>query len=1146
MFERFQRVLCNIAVRTKTLAPMTGLIALAILLAATSSSAQDLYNTDFDGGISAIENRAGGTWSLQPNNGGQGYQFDARPDVALVGLARVNAAGSNAWQNYTAEATMRFASTTNASSYGGIAVRMADFNNYLLLIVRFENNAWIWSMSKVINGGGTRLGSGSVAFSGDTNTTFRLAVEVSGNQVMPKLAIGNGAMNNLAESSYTVSESVFSAGSIGLAARGGAVMFDNWRAIPPSQAPANVAVNCTPSSGIVPFSVSCTGSATGSNLTWTWRQNGAVIGNNAATVSTSFSSTGAYTIEGTASNSVNPAGISASTVVTAGGTTTPVLSSPAVSCTPSTGTAPLAISCTGSVLGGLATWAWQANGTAFGGNGAIVNTTLSSANTYTIRGTATPVGGGTNVSATTQVTVTNPSSGGVWQTVPDNWFSNLQIRTWKHSNPQDPSSWIHPGNESEMNTFFNTFATPANLCGNGSVARIFTQYGDNNPFVPGNAGCSHDFYAAQIEGTISVPTTGTYQFAVDGDDAVDVYIDSAKVASWYGGHGTCNCTTNGNTGQVYLTAGTHTVKLRMEEMNGGDSWELKVLPPAGGTTPVLSNPGVSCTPTTGTAPLEISCAGGVLGGLATWAWQSNGVAFGGNGSIVNTTLATANTYIIRGIATPVGGGASVSATTQLTVTNANSGVTTHSYDARGNRTAVGSATVNYDGDDRPQSGNLDANGNNLGQGNVYTYDAANRLVGSSNGISYHYDALGNLVRMIQNGQATEFVWDERGELPRLMAEVRQDGSKTLYVYGPDGLHARNDINAASVSVVSFPIADDQGTITQWIRGDRSVVQTISYDPWGNITGTTGNNPSGLAGPVVGPGYTGALHLPDGNVYLRSRIYNPASGRFLQRDSFAGYIDRPQSLNRFAYVEGNVATWTDPSGYASVGHGVGNMIGGAFGMAGGAATVAGSGALTVGSAGTLTPGTAVLGGIGAVQGLAGAAQFGNGAREVWHGLHGETDAMGDAANDGDFAAVIGAVAGVGSGTGLGIKAGDFARRRADTIKRAADDLAEAAAQAGKWKERVRNGVRQANKQWKQWDRSRQDIARDLKKYVDEGLLDIPTNREALTGSLGGLGQALGGALGGDFFPNKVGPLMRIPNLQGILKKRCPRLDNNGAR
>src|SRR5690606_19315717 len=66
---------------------------------------------------------------------------------------------------------------------------------------------------------------------------------------------------------------------------------------------------------------------------------------------------------------------------------------------------------------------------------------------------------------------------------------------------------------------------------------------------------------------------------------------------------------------------------------------------------------------------------------------------------------------------------------------------------------------------------------------------------------------------------------------------------------------------------------------------------------------------------------------DGTVYLRARHYLPALGRFLQRDSFGGYANAGQTLNRYAYSGNNPATYMDLSGHdfwGDLGKGLGEL------------------------------------------------------------------------------------------------------------------------------------------------------------------------------------------------------------------------------
>ena len=57
-----------------------------------------------------------------------------------------------------------------------------------------------------------------------------------------------------------------------------------------------------------------------------------------------------------------------------------------------------------------------------------------------------------------------------------------------------------------------------------------------------------------------------------------------------------------------------------------------------------------------------------------------------------------------------------------------------------------------------------------------------------------------------------------------------------------------------------------------------------------------------------------MGLVDGTVYLRARHYQPALGRFLQRDSFPDIPSSPQSLHIYTCAHNNAVKHTDPSGH----------------------------------------------------------------------------------------------------------------------------------------------------------------------------------------------------------------------------------------
>jgi RHS repeat-associated protein len=58
---------------------------------------------------------------------------------------------------------------------------------------------------------------------------------------------------------------------------------------------------------------------------------------------------------------------------------------------------------------------------------------------------------------------------------------------------------------------------------------------------------------------------------------------------------------------------------------------------------------------------------------------------------------------------------------------------------------------------------------------------------------------------------------------------------------------------------------------------------------------------------------------NGLSFNRARFYHPATCGWLSLDPFEGVMDRPLSLNGYAYVEGQVVNATDASGRCIDGH-----------------------------------------------------------------------------------------------------------------------------------------------------------------------------------------------------------------------------------
>ncbi len=160
------------------------------------------------------------------------------------------------------------------------------------------------------------------------------------------------------------------------------------------------------------------------------------------------------------------------------------------------------------------------------------------------------------------------TGGTLWEFVP-NTVLTLTQTTYKITTRNSSTGASHPNSSSQFDSLVLTNAIPGNLCGSKSVSTI---NGSGNPFS-GTNGCTDDNYLTLFTGQINITTAGTYTFAVDGDDAVDLQIDGAPVASWYNGHGSCNCSTY--SGSIFLSAGSHTLRFRHEENTGSDNYYLR-------------------------------------------------------------------------------------------------------------------------------------------------------------------------------------------------------------------------------------------------------------------------------------------------------------------------------------------------------------------------------------------------------------------------------------------------------------------------------------------------------------------------------------------------------------------------------------------
>ena len=207
----------------------------------------------------------------------------------------------------------------------------------------------------------------------------------------------------------------------------------------------------------------------------------------------------------------------------------------------------------------------------------------------------------------------------------------------------------------------------------------------------------------------------------------------------------------------------------------------------------------------------------------------------------------------------------------------------------------------------------------------FTYDCRNRLVQAGN-TKYEYDAEDNRTAVIKNAGTkeeirTEYVVDSVEELSRVLIAVEKktgnavtgsgiegttgnEALQTTYFYYGNGLSAQENEkegyltyhfnNVGSTNAVT----DEKGALKY----------TYAYNPYGELT-------KGSYGQVMFlfNGQYGVASDDNGLYYMRARYYNVSIKRFINQDVVTGSIAESQSLNRYAYVEGNPVSYLDPFG-----------------------------------------------------------------------------------------------------------------------------------------------------------------------------------------------------------------------------------------
>ena len=210
----------------------------------------------------------------------------------------------------------------------------------------------------------------------------------------------------------------------------------------------------------------------------------------------------------------------------------------------------------------------------------------------------------------------------------------------------------------------------------------------------------------------------------------------------------------------------------------------------------------------------------------------------------------------------------------------------------------------------PTNAGYDCNGNQLQDASGvrhFTYDAESRLLttsGLSTNLSLSYDPMGRLQQTQASGGSTAttlFLY----EGSRLIAEYDTSGNVLQrYVHGSGVDEPIVWYEGSGTTTRHFLHTDRQGSVIALSDSSGAETATYAYGPYGEPQAWGGSRFS----------YTGQIQLPEAKLYhYKARVYDPATGRFLQTDPI-GYKD---DLDWYAYVGGDPVNVNDPSGLAQL-------------------------------------------------------------------------------------------------------------------------------------------------------------------------------------------------------------------------------------
>jgi RHS repeat-associated protein len=173
-------------------------------------------------------------------------------------------------------------------------------------------------------------------------------------------------------------------------------------------------------------------------------------------------------------------------------------------------------------------------------------------------------------------------------------------------------------------------------------------------------------------------------------------------------------------------------------------------------------------------------------------------------------------------------------------------------------------------------------------------------------VSYTYDTEGIRQSSTVGEVTTQYLVDKNRDYAQVLEEWQNGSLAVSYVYGSDLISQERS------GTQSFYLVDGLGSVVALADEMGSVTDTYTYQAFGTLISTTGEieNQYLFSGEQKD-------NLLD-SYYLRDRFYDASTSRFIRRDSAAGNVTEPLTLQKYIYAHDNPVNLIDPSGFSSMG------------------------------------------------------------------------------------------------------------------------------------------------------------------------------------------------------------------------------------